>query len=133
MTIGTGSKNAEGNLELLITIPFAHPETLTLIKVTEKAKETSPDYLIHLGGPIGLRVGAAWRNVPKGGGDAYLSGQIESPALHWLGYRLEIAIFGAKQENRKGWLDVVWSPPKSREESAPAPRSDGEAEDDIPF
>lgn len=143
MTIGQGFKTESGDLDLLINPPGLAPTRLILVKQTNKPKERSPDYLAFVDSPTGIRVGAAWRNEPRGGGAPYLSLSLESPAYHWLpDCRLEAAVFATK-EGRKGQVEVVWNPPKPKDrpaENAGAGASSGdgatarsEEEDDIPF
>lgn len=141
MTIGNGFKTESGDLDLLINPPGLAPTRLILVKQTNKPKERSPDYLAFVDSPAGIRVGAAWRNEPRGGGAPYLSLAIDSPAYHWLpDCRLEAAVFAAK-EGRKGQVEVVWTPMKPKDrpaENTGAPSDNGgsapsEEEDDIPF
>jgi len=133
MNIGIGTKNEAGHLEFpTVVLPFLRAEKVVLVKV-EKSKERSPDYAIHLGDATGPRCGAIWKETPRRGGDAYLAGHIESPIF--TGGRLRIAIFAAKDDARKGQLDMVWNSEREHlADPAPtagaAPPDDG---DDIPF
>lgn len=122
MRIGTGKKNAAtGNLEFVVKIPFLGSEAVLLVRQEKKA-ESSPDYAIEIGG---MRVGAVWRRTPRGGGEAFLSGPMESPVFP--GGKIEIAIFASKDEDRKGEMDVLWSPPREFRGAAD-PAGDGEGE-----
>jgi uncharacterized protein (DUF736 family) len=136
MTISTGQKNESGHLEFnAVSLPFLRAEKFVLVKL-EKTKDRSPDYAVHLGSAEGQRIGAVWKETPRGGGDPYLAGHVESPAF--ATGRLRFAIFSAKDDSRKGQLDMVWNadrdqpaakPAAAAADSAPA----AEGDDDIPF
>ena len=120
MRIGIGKKSGDG-FTFEVRIPFLAPATLDL-HLVEHPGERAPHWHILHGGE---RCGALWRRVPKGGGDAFLSGHIESPLFP--GGKLEIAIFAAKEGS--GQKDMVWRPRESERpatESHPSPASDGD-------
>jgi uncharacterized protein (DUF736 family) len=137
MNIGTGTKNEAGHLEFnAVSLPFLRAEKFVLVKL-EKTKDRSPDYAVHLGSAEGQRIGAVWKETPRGGGDPYLAGHVESPAF--ATGRLRFAIFSAKDDSRKGQLDMVWNadrdqpaarPAAAAADSAPTADPDG---DEIPF
>lgn len=134
MRIGIGKKVGD---ELLfeINIPFLAPCIVALQRV-ENPGERSPHWHVY---HEGEKCGALWRRIPGGGGEAFLSGHIESPLFP--GGKLEIAVFASKESGSQ--KDMVWRPrmesEKPRPESRPA-SSDStgstpspEYDDDIPF
>ena len=133
--IGIGKKIDDTTLRFAVQIPFLAPVTMDLRKVATP-QPGWPDWKIYL---ADAEVGAVWKRTPKEAGKpAYLSGHIESPVFSQG--RASIAIFPAKEESRKGQLDMVWSAPKVRHEDqrAGTDRASGTApspedEDDIPF
>lgn len=139
MRIGIGRKNPDDDrLHFAVTIPFLTPARIELAKV-ENPSGNQPGWNAYQGNE---RCGAFWVKTPKAGGDPFLSGHIESPVFP--GGRLEVAIFSAKEVNRRGEKDMVWSPPREREATTQAATtstaSSGSSEpaaagddDDIPF
>lgn len=133
--IGIGKKIDDTTLRFAVQIPFLAPVTLDLRKVADP-QQGWPDWKIYL---ADAEVGAVWKRTAKRtGGAPYLSGHMESPVFS--GGRASIAIFGAKEDERRGQMDMVWSAPKARHEdrgtaapgsaaSAAAPDED----DDNPF
>jgi uncharacterized protein (DUF736 family) len=136
MRIGIG-KRSETGLRFDVDIPGLAPFAIDLEKNPQQA-ERGPDWIALYRGE---RCGALWKRVPKAGGEAYLSGNLEGPAFP--DGRLEIAVFTAKREGSQ--KDMVWRP---RQEKAGAgdqparrdatsvqpPASRGSEEDDeIPF
>ena len=137
MRIGIGQKEGEaGALHFSVRIPFLAPVQLTLHKETEKRSDRSPDYAVII---EGQRSGALWKRTPNNGGEAFLSGMIESPAF--AGGKLEVAVFAAKEDDRKGQMDMVWRPARDDDRAggggaghqAPAPAPPSDEDDDIPF
>lgn len=133
MRIGIGTKHGEG-MRFAVTIPFLAPCTLDLWRV-ENPGERSPHWHITHDGE---RCGALWRRVPNGGGEAFLSGHIESPLFP--GGKLEIAIFASKEVGSQ--KDMIWrvrtdqpgntATPASQPQSSPS-TSNPSDDDDIPF
>lgn len=72
----------------------------------ESENPSAPRYQFFYGGE---KCGAMWRRTPKGGGESYLSGHIESPVFP--GGKLDVAAFVAK-EGGEGLMDLVWNPPR---------------------
>lgn len=137
MRIAIGKKQASGSYLFQVAIPFLNAISIEISKVTEKSKDNAPDWNIT---HHGERCGALWRREPRGGGESFLSGQIESPVFP--GDRLDIAIFLARDETRKGEMDMVWSPSRDRQASTSPQQSAASApgstappadDDDIPF
>ena len=145
MRIAIGRKNPDdGRLRFAVNIPFLAPALISLAKV-ENPTGNQPGWNAYHGNE---RCGAFWVKTPNGGGDPFLSGHIESPLFP--GGRLEVAIFSAKEENRRGEKDMVWSPARDRDRGATtstssttstnsttssgssAPAATGD-DDDIPF
>lgn len=134
MRIAIGTKRASGSYQFPVVIPFLASATIEIARA-EKAKDTAPDWAVtHLG----ERCGAFWERTPRAGGDTFLSGHIESPAFP--GGRLEVAIFIVREGERRGEMDMIWSPPRDRPVSTSAasatsaPTSTaGPDDDDIPF
>ena len=136
MRIGIG-KRSETGLRFDVDIPGLAPFAIDLEKNPQQA-ERAPDWVALYRGE---RCGALWKRVPKAGGEAYLSGNLEGPAFP--DGRLEIAVFTAKREGSQ--KDMVWRPrqekagtgdqPATRESpSVQPPASRGSEEDDeIPF
>lgn len=135
MRIGIGKKEGEaGHLHFAVRIPFLSPVQLVLQKEEQKRSDRSPDYSVMI---EGQRAGALWKRTPNNGGPAFLSGMIESPAF--AGGKLEVAIFAAKEDERKGEMDMVWRP--ARDEAPQGGNGGGESgaqvavddDDEIPF
>lgn len=106
MRIGIGKKEGEaGHLCFAVRVPFLVPVQLELHRETEKRSDRSPDYAVMI---EGQRAGALWKRTPNNGGDPFLSGMVESPAFS--GGKLEVAVFAAKEPERKGEMDMVWRP-----------------------
>ena len=134
MKIATGTKDdTTGKITFPVSIPFLAPATLVLEKL-EKPKDTYPDYGVFCEGE---RCGALWKRVPRNGGDAFLSGPIESPVFP--GGRLEVAVFVSREEGRHGQMDMTWRPDDRSQAPAQSgsPQGGGAAaadgDDDIPF
>ena len=136
MRIGTGKKNHEtGGLVFGIAIPFLSPLEIELSK-SDTHGQNHPEWIARFEGE---RCGAFWKKTPKAGGDSFLSGHIESPVFP--GGKLEVAIFSAKESERRGEMDMVWSPPResradattSAPSSASAASAPADEDDDIPF
>lgn len=136
MRIGIG-KRSETGLRFDVDIPGLAPFVIELEKNPQQG-ERGPDWLALYRGE---RCGALWKRLPKAGGEAYLSGNLEGPAFP--DGRLEIAVFTAKREGSQ--KDMVWRPRQEKADSSdrsartePAsvqpPASRGSEEDDeIPF
>lgn len=135
MRIGIGKKSEHG-LRFDVDIPGLAPFPVELVR-SEQTSERAPDWHATYRGD---RCGAFWKKIPRGGGEAFLSGHLESPAFP--GGRLEVAIFAAKESGSQ--KDMIWRPrleekPGASEKSsapaqAPAPAERGdEGEDEIPF
>jgi uncharacterized protein (DUF736 family) len=139
MRIAIGRKNPDdGRLHFAVNIPFLAPALIELAKV-ENPIGNQPGWNAYHGNE---RCGAFWVKTPNAGGDPFLSGHIESPLFP--GGRLEVAIFSAKEENRRGEKDMVWSPPRERASTTQASTSSttssgstapaaADDDDDIPF
>lgn len=138
MRIAKGYKHDGGALRFDIRIPFLAPCEVLLTKVENPGERQPHWHVTHQG----ERCGALWRRVPKTGGEAFLSGQIESPVFP--GGKLEVAVFNAKEPGHL--KDMTWRPVEDRRETA-SPASDsgsggetsgsdhrgGDDDDDIPF
>lgn len=139
MRIGIGKKSEQG-LRFDVDIPGLAPFPIDLVR-SGQTSDRAPDWHAVYRGE---RCGAFWKKVPRGGGEAFLSGHLESPAFP--GGRLEVAIFTAKAAGSQ--KDMIWRP-RVEEKSATSERSSnqssapaqapapvdrgGEEEDDIPF
>lgn len=137
MRIGKGYRNGEGLL-FKLSIPFLAPCEVILTKVENPGERQPHWYVNHQG----ERCGALWRRVPKNGGEAFLSGQIESPAFP--SGKIDVAVFNSKETGHL--KDMTWRPAEERREASP-PASDsgstgetsgsdhrgGDDDDDIPF
>lgn len=139
MRIGKGRKNDSGGLTFDVIIPFLRPCTLILEKV-ENPGERSPHWHVIYEGEVlgkGERCGALWRRVPNGGGDAFLSGYIESPLFP--SGKLEIAVFTSKESSSQ--KDMTWRPRGDNQDRAPEAKPPQKEvtgasvsdDDDIPF
>jgi len=139
MRIGTGIKNDQGGLRFEVRIPFLAPCVIDLEKVENPGERAPHWHVLHKG----ERCGALWRRVPKNGGEAFLSGVIESPVFP--GGELKVAVFNSKTP---GVLkDMTWRPWEEEAPSSAPPRSRpvddaptaqaspprAEDDDDIPF
>lgn len=137
MRIGIGKKSETG-LRFDVDIPGLAPFAIDLEK-NPTPGDRQPDWHAYY---AGQRCGAFWKKVPRAGGEAFLSGALESPAFP--GGRLEVAIFTAKQAGSQ--KDMIWNPRREERSTssttqsapdrttAPAPESCGtEDDDDIPF
>jgi uncharacterized protein (DUF736 family) len=140
MRIAIGKKQASGRYQFQVAAPFLPADTIE-IGEAEKTKDNAPDWVVT---HHGERCGAFWKRTPRGGGDTFLSGHLESPAFP--GGKLEVAIFILRDGERRGEMDMIWSPPRDRNGSAgsnqgsasapatSAPTSTaGADDDDIPF
>jgi uncharacterized protein (DUF736 family) len=136
MKIGIGIKNpTTGVIELNVIIPFAKAERISLQR-NETKQGSQPDFLAFLGME---RCGAMWKKTSTKGGQTFLSGNLESPVFP--GGTIDVALFAATDENRKGEYDLTWRPGQRTAQSDPfngqsggthagAAADDG---DDIPF
>jgi uncharacterized protein (DUF736 family) len=137
MRIAKGYKHDGGALRFDVRIPFLAPCEVLLTKVANPGERQPHWHVTHQG----ERCGALWRREPRNGGEAFLSGQIESPVFP--GGKLEIAVFNSKEPGHL--KDMTWRPADERREttspasdsgyasqSAPADRGE-EDDDDIPF
>ena len=139
MRIAIGKKQTSGRYQFQVAAPFLPAATIEIGKA-EKTKDNAPDWAVT---HHGERCGALWERTPRGGGDTFLSGHLESPAFP--GGKLEVAIFIIREGDRRGEMDMIWSPPRDRNGSAPinqganAPTNSdpastaGADDDDIPF
>ena len=109
MRIGIGTKTDVGKFAFTIAAPFLPAMQLTMERNTNASNEQAPRYHFFYGEE---RCGAMWRRTPNGGGESYLSGQLESPVFP--GGRLEVAAFVAKVGG-EGLMDLVWSPPRKQD------------------
>lgn len=106
MRIGIGTKVGEGKFDFTVAAPCLPAAQLSMVR-NESTAENAPRYHFLYGGE---KCGAMWRRTPKGGGESYLSGQIESPVFP--GGKLDVAAFVAK-EGGEGLMDLVWSAPRA--------------------
>ena len=106
MRIGLGTKVGEGRFDFTVAAPCLPAAQLSMVR-NDSAVENAPRYHFLYGEE---RCGAMWRRTPKGGGESYLSGHIESPVFP--GGKLEVAAFVAKVGG-EGLMDLVWSPPRA--------------------
>lgn len=118
MRIGIVGKK-DGVFVGIIDIPFLGKLQVALEKV-ESQKDQAPAYRIHWDHATGESIGALWKRTPSGGGDAFLSGHLESPVFP--GGKCEIAMFAAKEPERRGQLDVTWRPRPERSADRPQAR-----------
>jgi uncharacterized protein (DUF736 family) len=119
MRIGIGTKTDEGEFAFTVAAPFLPAMQLTMERNTNATNGQAPRYHFFYGEE---RCGAMWRRTPKGGGESYLSGQLESPVFP--GGRLEVAAFVSKVGG-EGLMDLVWSPPRKQESARAEVDGDG--------
>ena len=119
MRIGIGTKIDEGKFAFTVAAPFLPSVKLEMVRNSNPTNEQAPRYHFLYGEE---RCGAMWRRTPKGGGESYLSGQLESPLFP--GGRLEVAAFVSKVGG-EGLMDLVWSPPRKQEAGQMDGRADG--------
>jgi uncharacterized protein (DUF736 family) len=140
MRIGIGKKSESG-LRFDVDIPGLAPFAIDLER-NPTPSDRQPDWHAYY---AGQRCGAFWKKVPRDGGEAFLSGNLEHPLVP--GGRLEVTIFTAKESGSQ--KDMVWRPERSSGGSAAASTSSstgaapertpppvargGEDDDDIPF
>lgn len=103
MRIGIGKRLEAGRLRFEVSAPGLAPFAVELEKAPGGGGERAPDWYATFHGE---RCGAFWRKVPKGGGEAYLSGNLESPVF--AGGRLEVTVFTAREAGSH--MDMVWRP-----------------------
>lgn len=139
MRIAIGKKQPSGSYQFQVAAPFLPGATLEIARA-EKSKDTAPDWIVT---HHSERCGAFWERTPRSGGDTFLSGHLESPSFP--GGRLEVAIFIVREGDRRGEMDMIWSPPRdtprgaapsagSAGSASSAPTSTAGADDDeIPF
>ena len=129
MRIGKGKKIGEGHFRFTVVVPFLNVFELEMVKA-ENRGERSPSYQFLCNGE---RCGAMWTRTPKGGGDRFLSGVIETPVFP--GGKIEVASFVSKEEGHE--MDLAWSPqrdaPAPAQGSAPQGSAPQGSDDDIPF
>lgn len=118
MRIGIGKKQESGAIAFDVDIPGLAPFPVWLER-NETPGERGPAWIATYRGE---RCGALWKRVPKQGGEAFLSGVLESPAFS--GGRLEVAVFVAK--NGPGHMDMVWRPEQDRRASPEPAAESGE-------
>lgn len=135
MNVGTGSKNADGQLEFIVQFPLMQEFRLFLIGNPKAGPENNlPAFHCHIGRH---QAGAVWKKTSSKSGIDYLQGHLESPVFS--GGKARITIFKATEDERRGQMDVLWEPPKDAPAAAkPAPAAGNSggmdmAEDDIPF
>lgn len=137
MRIAIGKKSETGLL-FEVEIPGLNAFFITLVR-SEQQSDRAPDWHALY---EGQRCGAFWKKIPNGGGEAFLSGHLESPLFP--GGRLEVAVFTAKESGSQ--KDMVWSPRRedrsassdrtaasSTSTSATAAGPESGEDDDIPF
>lgn len=137
MRIGIAKADPQtGRISATIAAPGLTPFTLELHRV-ENPRDRSPDWELR---HAGERCGALWKRKARESGVEFLSGPLESPVFP--GGKIEIAVWKAKDEGRRGELDLTWNPPRGEERSGggersatqgAAPAAAAEDEDDIPF
>lgn len=119
MRIGIGTKVEEGKFAFTVAAPFLPSVQLSMERNTSEA-ENAPRYHFLYGGE---RCGAMWRRTPKGGGDVYLSGHLESP--FFAGGKIDVAAFVSK-DGGDSVMDLVWSVPRVDRSAAASQGSEGE-------
>lgn len=125
MRIAIGKKSDTG-LRFEVDIPGLIPFEIDLEK-SNLQSDRAPDWNAVY---KGQRCGAFWKKIPKGGGEAFLSGHLESPIFP--GGRLEVAIFVAKESGSQ--KDMVWSPRReeTRAESPSEPSPSRQTQQSAP-
>ena len=123
MRIGLGTKVGEGRFDFTVAAPCLPAAQLSMVR-NDSTVENAPRYHFVYGDE---RCGAMWRRTPKGGGESYLSGHLESPVFP--GGKLEVAAFVSKTD--AALMDLVWSVPRG---SSSAKASEDRGQDgDGPF
>lgn len=106
MRIGIGTKLEEGKYAFTVAAPFLPSAQITMERNAEQTGD-QPRYHFAAGGE---RCGAMWKRTPRGGGDTFLQGHIESPVFPEG--KLHVAAFVSKEGAHQ--MDLVWSAPRKQ-------------------
>lgn len=107
MKLASGIKQVNDTFRFELAAPGFQCVLIASKVPEDKRVANGPDWnLWH----AGERCGALWKTTPRNGGDEYLEGNLESPVFP--GGKVRVAVFKSKHEDRKGQLDLVWTPPR---------------------
>lgn len=103
-SIGHFTKKENGSFEGQIRmLSFKAP--VQIVPVSEKAKETHPDYRVFSGS---VEIGAAWERIGRESGEPYVSVSLASPEL---GPRtLYATLVPDRSQDDPGVHALIWTP-----------------------